>query len=175
MPTLCEIAAGAALFKKRVAVRSLVEIDRIDRDAATRISHDLLQGSEQYQDKGPLRIDADYDQGRAQLSVTLVGSLPAMKLLDHADQQGKRLFEEQARVSMTVQIDPVQRPAAIAVTDHLLAAAKNHPPHDLPLRIDTDYDEAHARLEVMLAGSVFATSYLLMLIHVHLTQSRLMQ
>lgn len=74
-------------------------------------------------------------------------------------------------VSSIVQIDAIDREAAQRMTNHLLNAAKNHPQQNGPLRIDSAYDEDHARLKIIITGSIAATSYLLMLVSLRLEQA----
>ena len=73
-------------------------------------------------------------------------------------------------VSSSVQIDAIDADAASGMTNHLLAASKNHPHDDVPLRIDTMYDEQRGRLRVIITGSIAATSYLLLLVSLRLEQ-----
>ncbi len=48
----------------------------------------------------------------------------------------------------------------------------HHPPGDPPLDVRTEHDERERRLRVKVSGTLFATSYLLFLVNLHLTQSR---
>ena len=79
---------------------------------------------------------------------------------------------DRADTSFVASVDGVGVEKAVAIGDHLLNAAKNHPPGDSPLDIRTEHDERERRLRVRLNGSLSATSYLLFLVNLHLTQSR---
>ncbi len=66
-------------------------------------------------------------------------------------------------VSSIVQIDGVGTTLANRITNLSLAAAQGHQ-GDVPLRIDTLFDEERARLKVIVFGSVDATTTLLELV-----------
>ncbi len=66
--------------------------------------------------------------------------------------------------------DAIDADTASRMTNYLLAASKNHPQEDLPLRIDTVYDEQRGRLRIIITGSFAATSYLLLLVSLRLEQ-----
>jgi hypothetical protein len=162
---------GERPYEEHVEVSSLVQLGAIDRDAANRMTDRLLTGAESLRSKGPLSVDTDHNAARGELRVSLVGTLSAVnRLLNYKSEADQRIFEERAQVSTVVRIDPIDRPFSISLTDHLSAAAHHHPQNDVPLRIDTTYDEAGMRLELVLTGSVFAISYLLMILYLRLTQ-----
>ncbi len=122
---------------------------------------------------GPLTVDASYDERVARLTLSIHGSvLSVLRLFGNKSTAGERLFDEGIESSITVNVDGVGIDKATAINDHLLNAAKNHPQSDRPLDVRTEHDERRQRLGVRLAGSLFATSYLLFLVHLHLTQSR---
>jgi len=79
---------------------------------------------------------------------------------------------DRADTSFVASVDGVGVEKAVAIGDHLLNAAKNHPPGDSPLDIRTEHDERERRLRRRLNGSLSATSHLLFLVNLHLTQSR---
>jgi hypothetical protein len=121
---------------------------------------------------GPLTVDATYDERVARLTLNIRGSLSAVLRLFGKSASGERLFEDGTESSIALNIDGVGKVKAVAITDHLLNAAKNHPQSDRPLDVRTEHDDRQQRLSVTLTGSLFATSYLLFLAHLHLTQSR---
>lgn len=70
--------AAAAPGRQHVEVSSIVEIDAIDSEAASRISTALMAGAKGGSDSdAPLRIDTIFDPQRARLKVILTGSLGA--------------------------------------------------------------------------------------------------
>ena len=122
---------------------------------------------------GPLTVDATYDERAARLTLSIRGSLLAvLRLLGNKSADGTRLFEDDSESSVALNIDGVGKAKSVAITDHLLNAAKNHPQSARPLDVRTEHDDREQRLSVALTGSLFATSYLLFLVHLHLTQSR---
>jgi hypothetical protein len=99
--------------------------------------------------------------------------LPAvLRLLNGKSPSGERLIDERADTSFVASVDNVGAEKAIAINDHLLNAANNHPPGDPPLAVRTEHDEREKRLRVKVGGTLFETSYLLFLVNLHLTQSR---
>jgi elongation factor Ts len=61
-----------------VEVSSIVEIETIDFDAASRVTNSLLAAAKgRSEGDAPLRIDTIYDQERARLKVILIGSIAA--------------------------------------------------------------------------------------------------
>jgi len=64
-------------------------------------------------------------------------------------------------VSSVVDIDAIPKDAADRMTVYLMAAAKGRPEGDRPVRIDTIYDEARARLKVIVSGDLDTTRTLL--------------
>ncbi len=99
--------------------------------------------------------------------------MPAvLRVLNGKSPSAVRLLEERADTSLVANVYGIGAEKAIAINDHLLNAAKNHPPGDLPLDVRTEHDEHAKRLRVKVAGSLFATTYLLFLVNLHLTQSR---
>jgi hypothetical protein len=163
---------AALQVQRRAHVTGAVHLDGIDRaraDRSAQLLGDLAAASEQ----GPLEIAEAYDEARSRLTLTVAGSLPGvLRLLNSKTQGGERLIDERAGTSLVVDVDNVGSEKAVAINDHLLNAAKNHPPGDPPLEVRTEHDARHARLRVRVDGSLFATSYLLFLVNLHLTQSR---
>jgi hypothetical protein len=177
MANIYKSEEGESPYKEHIEVTSVIQLDAIDPNAANRMADRLLAGAASLKSKGPLSIDLDYDQALGQLKITLAGSLPATILLDYKYEADNRLFAEGAKVSTVVLIDPIASPFAGSITGHLLATAenhekhvRNHPEHDVPLRIDSEYDEARLRLKLVLSGSVFAIRYFCMLIYARFTQ-----
>ena len=154
---------------RRADVNGIVRVDGIDRAAADQLSTMITGASA----RGPVEIAASYDERAARLTLTVTGSLPAvLRLLNGKSTTGERLVDDRAETSLVASIDNVGAEKAVAINDHLLNAAKNHPPGDPPLDVRTENDERERRLLVRLNGSLFATSYLLFLVNLHLTQSR---
>ena len=122
---------------------------------------------------GPLTVEATYDEQAARLTLSIRGSLSAvLRLFGNKSEGGERLLEDGTETSVAVNIDRVGTVKAVAINDHLLNAAKNHPRSDRQLEVRTEHNEQRQQLNVTLTGSLFATSYLLFLVHLHLTQSR---
>lgn len=66
--------------------------------------------------------------------------------------------------SILVQVDAIDRDGAIRVMNALGGAAKGRDKHsDIPLRVNTVYDETRARLKVMATGSLATATGLLQL------------
>ena len=71
-------------------------------------------------------------------------------------------------VSSIVEIEGIDAEAAGRLTTALMAGAKGGPDPNAPLRIDTIFDPARARLKVILTGSLGATTSLLKFINAYL-------
>jgi excisionase family DNA binding protein len=71
-------------------------------------------------------------------------------------------------VSSIVQVEAIGFDAASRITNALMASAKGRPETDAPLRIDTIYDQEHARLKVILTGGIGTTSSLLKFMNAYL-------
>lgn len=69
--------------------------------------------------------------------------------------------QRHVEVSSIVEIDAIGVDAANRMTNYLMAAAKSRPKDDQPLRIETMYDEARARLKIVLMGGVETSADLL--------------
>lgn len=66
--------------------------------------------------------------------------------------------------SILVQVDAIDREGAMRVMNALGGAARGRDKHaDIPLRVDTVYDETRARLKVMATGSLATATGLLQL------------
>jgi len=157
---------------RRADVTGVVRVAGIDRAGADRFVTAIatLAGASAH---GPIEIADAYDERTARVNLTVTGSLSAvLRLLNGKSPSGERLVEEQADTSLVASVDNVGAEKAVAINDHLLNAAKNHPPGDPPLDVRTEHDEPRRILRVRLSGSLFATSYLLFLVNLHLTQSR---
>ena len=74
----------------------------------------------------------------------------------------------QIEVSTIVQVDGIDADTASRATTALLAATNGRRDQADPLRIDTIYDPARARLKVVLHGSAATTASLLKFIHAYL-------
>jgi excisionase family DNA binding protein len=73
-----------------------------------------------------------------------------------------------AEVSAIVHVDDVDAETAGRIMTALPAAAKGKPDAEDPLRVDTIYDPARARLKVILNGSVTTTASLLGMLNLYL-------
>ena len=150
----------------------MLHVDGIDQVQAD-LSTQRVRAAACAHTTGPLAVDATYDERDARLALTIRGSLAAtLRLLNGKSASGERLIEDGTATSIAVDIDRVGSVKAVAINDHLLNAAKNHPGSDRPLEVRTEHDEQRQRLSVTLTGSLFATSYLLFLVNLHLTQSK---
>jgi len=157
---------------RRADVTGVVQVDAIDRTAVDRRAK-LVRALAGESARGPIEIAEAYDELAVRLTLTVTGSLSAvLRLLNGKSPSGERLIEELADTSLVASVDNVGAEKAITISDHLLSAAKNHPPGNPPLDVRTEHDERERRLRVRLKGSLFATSYLLFLVNLHLTQSR---
>jgi hypothetical protein len=157
---------------RRTEVTGVVRLDALDRAAADRSSQ-LIKGLASASAHGHVEVADAYDEAAARLTLTVTGSLPAvLRLLNGKSPSAERLVEDRADTALVATVDGVGAEKAVAITDHLLNAAKNHPPDDPPLDLQTEHDERERKLRVKVDGSLFATSYLLFLVNLHLTQSR---
>jgi len=157
---------------RRADVTAVVHADGIERAAAGRFASSVRSLADASA-HGPLEIAEAFDERAARLTLTISGALPAvLRLLNGKSASDERLFEDGVDTSMAATVDGVGSVKAVAISGHLLNAAKNHPPGGLPLDVRTEHDEGRAQLHVRLKGSLFATSYLLFLVNLHLTQSR---
>lgn len=157
----------------RAETTGIVVADGVDRDEAQRIERALVETVAAVTAKGRFHVEQAYDEPQSRLRLTLEGALaPVLAFLGSKSGNGERLIGDRAHTSMTVTIHPATTPKAIAINDHLLAATKNRPPEDGEVTVRTERDEAGARLVVHVDGSLYSSSYLLFLVHLHLTQSR---
>ena len=162
---------GQRPYIEDIVVTSVLTVDNVDRDRLSRLTDGLLVGAETLKNKGPLQIDTDYNAGQTQLKITLVGSLSAVnRLSNQKDAAGERLFEDGHEVSTAVQINPIHSHFASSLTGHLLGAARNHQQNDVPLHVGSEYDETGLQLKLQFDGSIFAVSYLLLIVYLRFTQ-----
>jgi len=151
------------------AVVHVEGIDRVKAERTAELARELARASTH----GTVDIVESHDAATARLILTVSGGLPAvLRVLNGKSASGARLVEDGVSASMTANVSGVDTVKAVAITDHLLNAAKNHPSGGPPLEIRTEHDERRSQLQVTLKGSLFATSYLLFLVNLHLTQSR---
>ena len=171
MQTQTQDNEGAPRVARRADVTGVVHV-AIERAAADR-SVQLIRALVAASAHGVIEIAEAYDERIARLTLTVAGSLPAvLRFLNGKAPSGERIVEDRAGTSFVADVENVGAEKAIAINDHLLNAAKNHPPGDPPLDVRTEHEEEAKRLRVKLSGSLFATSYLLFLVNLHLTQSR---
>lgn len=75
-PTPATPAGAAAPSGRHAEVSSIVQVEPMDQDAASRVTIALMAAAKGRSDAdGPLRIDTIYDPERARLKVILTGSL----------------------------------------------------------------------------------------------------
>jgi hypothetical protein len=150
-----------------------MQFDEIAADAATAQTNALVDAASAHdKERGPLLVDATYDAASRRLNVQLEGSIPAtLHVLEAKTPQGKSVVGERTVVNTAAVVRRLHRHGASIIANHLMSAAQNHPQSDLPLRMETPYDEPQQRLTVQLSGSAFATSYLLWIVAVQMTQS----
>lgn len=153
-------------------VSGTVRLEGLDEDAASRLVESANGRASELTDNGRLDVEAALDaDGRAW--VELEGAVvTALRVLETRNEGGDRLFPEQAHSTFVVHAQPVSPGRVVAINDHLMGASENHPRDDTPLDFRAEYDESEARLALRLSGSLFATSYLMFLIHMQLTQGR---
>jgi len=61
---------------RQVEVSSVIQVDAVSRDTASRVTNHLVGSAKASRDDGsPLRVEAIYDEGRSQLKVIVIGSL----------------------------------------------------------------------------------------------------
>jgi hypothetical protein len=117
------------------------------------------------------RVERRYADGRLALGVR-GDARGVLALVDGRLTGGRKPIDEHATSVLTARVSDVSSTKAATISDHLLNAAQNKPGDDAPLDIRTEYDESGAHLLVRLTGSLFATTYLLFLVHLPMTQSR---
>jgi excisionase family DNA binding protein len=76
--------------------------------------------------------------------------------------------QRHVEASTVVQVDAISPEAAMRVINGVGGAIKGRDRNtDTPLRVDTVYDEARARLKVIITGSLATTTFLLQLVALH--------
>lgn len=172
MQTPIPISEAAPLPSRRADVTAVVHVEQVDSVEAGRIAvlaRELARASAH----GSVEVADAHDAAAARLTLTVSGGLPAvLRLLNGKSPAGARLVGDGVDTSMTANVEGVGTAKAVAIGDHLVNAAKNHPPGGAPLEVLAKHDERRAQLQVTLKGSLFATAYLLFLVNLHLTQSR---
>jgi hypothetical protein len=167
-----QIQDSKAAPVRRAELTGVVHVDGIERAVADR-SAQRISALASASAHGPVEVADAYDERAARLTVTVTGGLSSvLRLLNGKSENGARLVEDGAGTSFVASIYSVSSEKAVAINDHLLNAAKNHPDGDPPLDVRTEHDDHEKVLHVKLNGSLFATSYLLFLVNLHLTQSR---
>src|SRR5262245_52442672 len=133
---------------RRADVTGVVHVDAIDRTTADRCAK-LVRALADESARGLIEIAEAYDELAARLTLTVTGSSSAvLRLLNGKSPSGERLIDEPSDTSLVVSVDNVGAEKAIAISDHLLSAAKNHPPVNPPLDVRTEHDERERRLRV---------------------------
>jgi hypothetical protein len=165
--------SGSSALSGRVHVTSAIQVDGIAADAATTQTNAFIEAASAHdKERGPLQIDASYDAALRRLNIQLEGSVAAtLHVLEAKTAQGQPVVDERTVVNTAAVVGRLHRHGASIIANHLMSAAQNHPQSDLPLRMENPYDEPQQRLTVRLSGSAFATSYLLWIVAVQMTQS----
>lgn len=172
MQTPSEQSEIAPRVERRAEATGVVHVSAIEPEKAERLIG-LARAAAGASAHGPIDVAESYDERGARLTMTATGTLPGvLRLLNGKSASGERMFSDASVSAMTARITNVDSVKAVAIGDHLLNAAKNHPPGDPPLDVRTEDVEQRALLRVTLNGSLYATSYLLFLVNLHLTQSR---
>ncbi len=157
---------------RRADVSGVLHVEGKDRAASDRLSTAIAALADASA-HGPIAIAHAYNERAACVTLNVRGSLAAvLRLLNSKSPGGERVVDDRTPTSFEATIDNVGVEKAVAINDHLLNAAKNHPPGDPSLDVRTEHDERDTRLRVLVSGSLFATAYLLFLVSLHLTQSR---
>lgn len=108
-----------------------------------------------------VRIGKQYRVAREALDA-FTGRTPPVNVA--ATATGERIVE----VSSIVQIDGIDADAASRVTTALLSAVQGGSNASDPVRVDTVYDPARARLKVVLMGSLATTASLLRFVNAYM-------
>src|SRR3954466_10044086 len=123
---------------KRTDVTAVVHVDGIDRMAAggaAALARELARTSAH----GAVHVAETHDAAAERLTLTVTGGLPAvLRLLNGKSTAGVRLVEDDVHTSITANVHGVGTEKAVAIGDHLLNAAKNHPPGGPPLEVRTE-------------------------------------
>jgi excisionase family DNA binding protein len=62
---------------RHAEVSSVIQVDAVSQDTASRVTHHLVGAAKAPRDDGsPLRVETIYDEERSQLKVIVIGSLP---------------------------------------------------------------------------------------------------
>lgn len=176
MVTVFRSDSNADSAPSRARSMASMHIEVESAELATALTNAFVESAEGYDASGgPLRIDAAYDPDKRRLAIVLDGSVAGtFHVLESQREDGTSLIAETVFITVEVRIARVHRQGANFLATHLITASHNHPQTDLPLSVDTPYDEREQRLTVNLRGSGFATGYLLALISIDLAQSRLL-
>jgi excisionase family DNA binding protein len=72
--------------RRQSEVSSVIQVDAVSQDTASRVTNHLLEAAKAHDDGSPLRVETIYDAERSQLKVIVIGSLLAaanvFRLLD---------------------------------------------------------------------------------------------
>jgi hypothetical protein len=172
MKNIYNSAEGQTSYAEHVEVSSVLQVEASDQSAADAIARSLLIAAVgQPRHDGPLRIDTQYDAAQTLVQIAFTGSIRATaRMLDHKMAAGERLFHELTKALTVVQIDGFDRVMTIGLIDALTAATNSYPGEHGALRIDTDYDDRRRLFKLTIAGAIFATTYLLFIVGMHLSQ-----
>jgi hypothetical protein len=150
---------------RTVDVVLLARLDGVDGPASTRLVERLRAATD--------TLVVEGSHSGSHLALTMRGDARTMlALLDGRLTDGEKILADTTPTVVSADVDHVSSEKAATVSNHLLNAAQNKPEDGGALDIRTEHDEARSHLTVRLTGSAFATSYLLFLVYLQMTQSR---
>jgi hypothetical protein len=155
----------------QMEVGGTVRLEGAGGERAARVLAQARALARELEQRGALAVGVG-PEADGYVPVTVAGSVPVALRVLEGSADGVRIFPERAPSSLVVTAAPVRPFRVVAITDHLVGASENHPHDHGPLDFRTEYDEAGARLTVRLTGTLFATSYLMFLVYIQLTQGR---
>jgi hypothetical protein len=164
---------GVPVHGRRVHISACIDFASVDDGLLARIARTAATLPE----SGCLHVVigegvADIDAGEPlDTQLRLSGDLACLRLLD-ANTGGQPLFDPTSRSSITTVICPMEYERTVGLIDHLISASRIHPQSETSLSVQSNYDEDIEQLELILSGSLYATSYLLLIIALRLTQAR---
>ena len=163
---------GTPIVRRAEAMGTL-QLIAVDLQQAESITQALREAAEMTDPQDDVGVETSFNQEAACLTVRISGLLaPVLRLIALKGPNDRPWIDDGAESTVEVVIAPVAKEKAIALNDNLLAAAKHRPQEGSALSIRNEHDETAQKLVVHLSGSLYATSYLLFLTHLHLTQSR---
>jgi hypothetical protein len=140
----------------RMEVSGIVELPVTDRVEAHRLVAEARAVAANLAEKGSLAVTVEGND-YARPVMRLSGSVPvALRVLEVTRFDGERLFPEGAATALAAVASPATRARAVAVNDHLIAAADNHP-REVPPGSAQAEDDGRGRLQSYLRPSRWAS------------------